>query len=79
VYFISIKGIEQKDSKSLGFISGMSVFYDSRLKRYEFRGTKQKHKKFIKLFEEFAKIHKAEIHEWDSNVKYSENIYTKIK
>lgn len=78
MYFITITNITDRVAKSMSFISRMSCFYDSRFKRYEFRGSKQKHYKFIGLFKELAKLYKGEIYDWVGENIYSQNIYTKI-
>jgi hypothetical protein len=79
MYYISITKISRNQARSMKFLTGMTLFWDSRFKRYEFRGSKQKHKKFLVLFIELSKIVKGDIHDWDSKKEYSEVIYEEIK
>ena len=78
MYFITITNITDSIAKSMSFITKMSCSYDNRFKRYEFRGSKQKHYKFIGLFKELAKLYKGEIYDWVGVDKYSQNIYREI-
>lgn len=81
MYLISLtsNNTDFNEAKSLGYLTGMSVFYGKRFKRYEFRGAKHKHLKYITLFKEFAKIKKEEIHDWSVKIHSYKEDYTLLK
>lgn len=81
MYIISITNIIDKDARTLGFLTGMIVLYDKRFKRYELRGSKSKHSKFLKTIEEFGKLFKSDVRDWTAkqNQYKSENQFIQIK
>lgn len=81
MYIISITNITDSQAKTLGYLTGMKVIYDKRFKRHELRGSKHKHSKYLKIIEEFAKLHKSDIRDWvaKDNQYKSENQFIQIK
>lgn len=81
MYLISLtsNNTDFNEAKSLGFLTGMSVFYGRRFNKYEFRGTKTKHLKYLSLFKEFSKIKKEEIHDWSVKVHNYKEDYILLK
>lgn len=80
MYYITIKGeINDYQARSLAFLTNMKCYWDERYKRYEFRGVKKEHGKYLKMFEEFGKIFKSKIHDWVEKEGIYKSKYREIK
>jgi len=66
MYLISLtsNNTSFEEARALGFLTGMKVYFGTRFKKYEFRGVKSKHLKYVPIFKEFSKLKSEDFHDW---------------
>ena len=82
MHFISLELDSSIESliKSLGFVTRLSVKYDTRQKHYEISGKNANVKKQFPIIKAFCDVHKIQYREWTNNKpNYKESVYRIIK